>query len=120
MSTVDTDISARSALRQRGERAWAIAHPGPISYGTDPGAPPRSTGLTRAERTPMEAEMLMGELSMPSVTAAAEGEDGVLHGTPASAGRVTGTARIIHSESPWQPDARPPERGCRTRATAKP
>jgi pyruvate,water dikinase len=88
-----------SALRQRGERAWAIAHPGPISYGTDPGAPPRFTGLTRAERTPTEAEMLMGELIMPSVTAAAEGEDGVLRGTPASAGHVTGTARIIHSEA---------------------
>ena len=33
------------------------------------------------------------------MTAAAEGEDGVLRGTPASAGRVTGTARIIHSEA---------------------
>jgi pyruvate,water dikinase len=43
--------------------------------------------------------MLMGELIMPSVTAAAEGEDGVLRGTPASAGHVTGTARIIHSEA---------------------
>ena len=30
------DVRAR-AIRERGERAWAIAHPGPISYGIDPG-----------------------------------------------------------------------------------
>ncbi len=88
-----------AALRERGQRAWAIAHPGPLSYGLDPGEPPRFTLLTHAERTPTEAEMLMGELIMPIVTVSAEGEDGVLHGTPASAGRVTGTARIIHSEA---------------------
>ncbi|GAA1978453.1 PEP/pyruvate-binding domain-containing protein [Microbacterium pumilum] len=93
-----TDIRD-GAQRERGERAWAIAHPGPISYGIDPGAPPRFTGLTRAERTPTEAEMLMGELIMPRVTADSTGQDGVLRGTPASAGRVTGTARIVHSEA---------------------
>ncbi|MET0782510.1 MAG: PEP-utilizing enzyme, partial [Microbacterium sp.] len=87
------------ARRGRGERTWAIANPGPISYGEDPGPAPRFTGLTRAERTPTEAEMLMGELIMPSVTASAQGEDGVLRGTPASAGRVTGTARIVHAEA---------------------
>ena len=43
--------------------------------------------------------MLMGELIMPRVTADSEGDDGVLRGTPASTGRVTGTARIVHSEA---------------------
>jgi phosphohistidine swiveling domain-containing protein len=88
-----------AARRARGERAWAIAHPGPISYGDDPGPAPRFTGLTRAERAPTESEMLMGELIMPSITALAEGDDGVLRGVPASAGRVTGPVRIVHAEA---------------------
>ena len=33
------------------------------------------------------------------MTADSEGDDGVLRGTPASTGRVTGTARIVHSEA---------------------
>lgn len=93
-----SDVRDR-ARRARGERAWAIAHPGPISYGDDPGPAPRFTWLTRAERTPTEAEMLMGELIMPSVTALAEGDDGVLRGVPASAGHVTGPVRIVHAEA---------------------
>lgn len=88
-----------AARRARGERAWAIAHPGPISYGEDPGPPPKFTGLTRAERGPTEAQMLMGELIMPSVTALAEGEDGLLRGVPASPGRATGPVRIVHAEA---------------------
>lgn len=87
-----------AARRARGERAWAIAHPGPISYGKDPGPAPKFTALTRAERAPTEAEMLMGELIMPSITALAEGEDGVLRGVPASPGRVTGPVRLVHAE----------------------
>ena len=87
------------ARRGRGERAWAIAHPGPISYGDDPGPAPAFTWLTRAERAPTEAEMLMGELIMPSITALSEGEDGVLRGVPASAGSVTGPVRIVHAEA---------------------
>ena len=88
-----------AARRARGERAWAIAHPGPISYGEDPGPAPKFTGLTRAERAPTEAEMLMGELIMPRVTESAEGEDGILRGVPASPGRVTGPVRIVHAEA---------------------
>ena len=86
------------ARHGRGERAWAIAHPGPFTYGDDPGPAPRFTALTRAERTPTEAEMLMGDLIMMTAVAGAD-EDGVLHGSPASSGRVTGTARIVHDES---------------------
>ena len=92
------DVHAQ-ARRARGERAWAIAHPGPISYGEDPGPAPRFSWLTRAERTPTEAEMLMGELIMPGITALSEGDDGVLRGVPASPGRVTGPVRIVHAEA---------------------
>ena len=88
-----------AARHARGERAWAIAHPGPISYGDDPGPAPKFSGLTRAERAATEAEMLMGELIMPSITALSEGEDGVLRGVPASPGRVTGPVRIVHAEA---------------------
>ena len=92
------DVRAQ-ARRARGERAWAIAHPGPISYGEDPGPPPKFSWLTRTERAPTEAEMLMGELIMPSITALSEGEDGVLRGVPASPGLVTGPVRIVHAEA---------------------
>lgn len=85
--------------RARGERAWAIAHPGPLSYGDDPGPGPRFTLLTRAERTPTEAMMLMGELIMPASVDAAAVADGVLRGTPASPGRVTGPVRLVHAEA---------------------
>jgi len=93
------DDLREQARRARGERAWAIAHPGPISYGEDPGPTTRFTWLTRAERAPTEAEMLMGELIMPGITAHSEGDDGVLRGVPASAGRVTGPVRIVHAEA---------------------
>lgn len=93
------DDVREAARRARGERAWAIAHPGPISYGEAPGPAPKFTGLTHAERVPTEAEMLMGELIMPSVTALSEGGDGVLRGVPASPGRVTGPVRIVHAEA---------------------
>lgn len=92
------DLRERSR-RARGERAWAIAHPGPLSYGDDPGPGPRFTLLTRAERTPTEAMMLMGELIMPASVDAAAVADGVLRGTPASPGRVTGPVRLVHAEA---------------------
>jgi len=88
-----------TARRRRAERAWAIAHPGPASYGEDPGGIPRFVGLTRAERAATEAMAFIGSSTMPVLTAAAPTQGEPLVGVPAAAGRATGRARIVHSEA---------------------
>lgn len=93
--------------RRKAERAWVEAHPGPASYGRDPGPPPSLAAL------PAEARFLMEALlwAQSRVFAAAEhagheGHEGhqpaargALHGIAAAPGRYTGPARVIRSES---------------------
>lgn len=85
--------------RRRGERTWALAHPGPASYGNAPGMSslrwlPRSIReatevLLRANRHNLAQELSGQQQS---------GEGGRLHGIPASPGLYEGTARLITSE----------------------
>ncbi|MDQ4021753.1 MAG: PEP-utilizing enzyme [Actinomycetota bacterium] len=95
------------ATRRAGERAWALTHPGPASYGRPPGPPPPLTALPAQARLANEAflwnvEQILG----PHATGAdhdqrnTAGTDAtVLSGVPACAGSYTGPARIIRSES---------------------
>jgi len=90
------DLSAIAA-RRRAERAWVIAHPGPSSYGEDPGPPPDLRGLPPALRHVMSAFMwTMGIMLEPAST---EAQDGQISGIPGSPGRHTGPVRIIRDES---------------------
>lgn len=86
--------------RRKEERAWVESHPGPASYGRNPGPPPSMKAL------PSEARFLMEGLlwAVNLVFAADHGGhkpagDKILHGIAVSPGRYTGPARIIMNES---------------------
>lgn len=82
--------------RRRAERAWVAAHPGPASYGKDPGVPPDVRGLPGALGHITAAMMWHMELVQPvSVTAVGDAVAGVA-GSP---GRHTGPVRVIRDES---------------------
>ena len=88
------------ATRRKGERAWVVAHPGPSSYGKDPGPPPSFAALPPEARLAMEAILWYVDRAF----AAEESERVQVAGEPlcgiaASAGRYTGPARVIMSEA---------------------
>ncbi|HET6918452.1 MAG TPA: hypothetical protein VFI46_03195 [Jiangellaceae bacterium] len=72
------------AVRRQGERAWVLAHPGPVSYGKDPGPPPSFASL------PAEARLANGDSCGPSTASSAR--------TPP--GGVAQTARSPASRPP--------------------
>jgi phosphohistidine swiveling domain-containing protein len=86
--------------RRKAERTWVEAHPGPASYGKDPGAPPSFAGLPGEVRFAMEGllwvidHIFASELSAQRQT----GESG-LRGIPVSPGRYTGSVRVIMNEN---------------------
>ncbi|HWM51384.1 MAG TPA: PEP/pyruvate-binding domain-containing protein, partial [Thermoplasmata archaeon] len=95
-----------AASRRRAERACALAHPGPPSYGKAPPGPPPLDGL------PLEAKLMtqvllwasasvsspMSMASMSSGPSEAT-SDRQLRGVPASSGLYTGPARIVRDET---------------------
>ncbi|NIU79874.1 MAG: hypothetical protein GWN71_41960 [Gammaproteobacteria bacterium] len=86
-----------TVARHRAERAWVAAHPGPPSFGPDPGPPPELRGLPPALLHVMNAVMWTTVLmSPPSPEVPAHA---VLAGLPGSPGTHTGPARIVHGES---------------------
>jgi pyruvate,water dikinase len=85
-------------VRRKGERAWALAHPGPASYGADPGPPPPLRGLPAEARLLNEAFLwAVDRIFAPGADATAA--DRTLTGIPASEGRYTGPVRVIRSEA---------------------
>lgn len=85
--------------RRRGERAWALAHPGPASYGTFPEMS-SLRWLPRSVRDVMQVLLRanMHNLALELSRQQQRCEDGKLRGLPASPGMYEGTARIITSE----------------------
>ncbi len=84
--------------RRRGERAWTLAHPGPPSYGVDPGPPPSMDALPDEARRAMRA--LFWAIDRIFATGRGGQCDGQsLRGLPASPGRYTGPVRIVASEA---------------------
>ena len=83
--------------RRKAERAWVETHPGPVSYGKDPGA---TSGAL-----PSEVQLLgkgifwvMSQIYGAEIVQRPLSEM-ELHGMPASPGRYTGPARVIMTES---------------------
>ncbi|WP_254238037.1 PEP/pyruvate-binding domain-containing protein [Allokutzneria sp. A3M-2-11 16] len=92
------DGSDRSELvrRRQGERAWMLAHPGPDSYGKDPGPPPSMAALPPAAR--QVSEMLLW-LSERAAQGSPRSGDGLpLSGVAGSPGSYTGRVRVIMDE----------------------
>jgi rifampicin phosphotransferase len=84
--------------RRKGERAWALAHPGPASYGRDPGPPPPLRGLPREARLANAAFLWYADRVF-AMEAQGGSEESILTGIGASPGRYTGTVRVIRSEA---------------------
>jgi phosphohistidine swiveling domain-containing protein len=98
------DESDQKALvrRHKGERAWALANPGPPYYG-DPPSPPAFDYLPPEARVIMESlvwsyEQMMEYEGSRQIQSAGK----VFSGIAASAGQYTGPVRIVHDESEFQ------------------
>jgi rifampicin phosphotransferase len=83
---------------RKGEHAWVLAHPGPASYGRDPGPPPPLRGLPDEARLANEAFLWTVDRILAS-DARSGGHDRMLAGIAASPGRYTGPVRVIQSEA---------------------
>jgi rifampicin phosphotransferase len=81
--------------RRKGEFAWSLANPGPLTYGQDPGPPPDMRAVPIEVRSLMEALMwfVENDLQTPPV------EGNGIRGVGASAGTYTGPARVIRNAS---------------------
>jgi len=86
-----------TARKAEGQRAWAMAQPGPPhSYGQPPPGEPPFDLLPLPARLVNNAMMwglaqMFGEHRSPD-------EDTIVSGTPASSGRYTGTVRVVMGE----------------------
>lgn len=86
--------------RRKAERDWVVTHPGPQSYGKNPGPPPSLDAL------PSEAGFLMKGMLWAMNLVFAAGHSGheqtnneALRGIAASPGTYTGPVRVIMDES---------------------
>lgn len=87
--------------RGRGEHAWALANPGPPSYGPPPAPMAPKPGMTppsaRAEHVMQVMQWSMRLFGGPGGPSGPDAAPGELRGVAASAGRYTGPARVITS-----------------------
>lgn len=83
--------------RRRAERAWVVAHPGPPSYGKDPGEPPDMSALPPALRLVNAAFLTQVRLLESPPTQQSDGDE--LHGVAGSPGRCSGTVRVVVDET---------------------
>jgi phosphohistidine swiveling domain-containing protein len=89
--------------RRKGERAWVLAHPGPATYGQEPGQPPLSV-LPAEARTAMEVALWNVGLTFAAARSAQRQTPGAatVTGIAASPGRYTGTVRVIAGEHEFE------------------
>ena len=89
------------ATRRRGELAYVEQHPGPASYGKEPGPPPSFDSLPAEARLMMKALVWYMDRVLETAPSNREqqADDQVLTGIPASPGRYTGRVRLIKDES---------------------
>jgi rifampicin phosphotransferase len=85
-----------TARLAKGQRAWAMAHPGPYAYGEPPSGPPPFDLLPPPAR--LVNQGVMWGLAQVFGEPGGVQQEGVVAGTPASPGRYTGTVRLVMSE----------------------
>jgi rifampicin phosphotransferase len=90
------DLSGLARSR-RSDRTWALAHPGPATYG-EPPPPPDFSGLPPAARLVHEATAWLFDQIIPSWANERRQGGPVVEGIAASGGRYTGPARVVRHE----------------------
>ncbi len=87
--------------RRRGERAFIEQHPGPATYGKNPGPPPSFDALPAEARLLMQGLLWYIDRVLEAVPSSRNQslDGGVVTGIPASPGRYTGPVRVINDES---------------------
>ncbi|HLX87376.1 MAG TPA: PEP/pyruvate-binding domain-containing protein [Acidimicrobiales bacterium] len=100
LSGEETQHLPALVARRKAERAWVSAHPGPASYGKEPGPPPDPSALSAlppalrfVNAAVIQSIQLMFSPSKPQ-TALHE-----LQGVPGSPGRYSGTVRVIRDQT---------------------
>ncbi len=85
---------------RKAERAWVEAHPGPPTYGHDPGPPPSFNALPPEARSVMEAVYwYTNSVTAAEQSAQRQATGTALRGVAASPGQYTGPVRVIMSEA---------------------
>jgi rifampicin phosphotransferase len=105
-SALVEDVHDLRALvaRRKAERAWVTSHPGPSSYGTDPGPPPDMSALPGALGLVNTAAFHWAQLLFaPAEPSASHAE---LRGVPGSPGQYTGPVKVLRTEADF-PKLRP-------------
>jgi pyruvate,water dikinase len=85
--------------RRKGERAWIEAHPGPGSYGEDPGPPPSFAALPNEARFAMEALLWFVDRAFETERSSRTQGAGPIDGVAASPGRYRGPVRVVSDET---------------------
>lgn len=97
LSSADRQDLHSLVARRKAERAWVTAHPGPPSYGKDPGPPPDLSPLPPALRLVNAAIIQSLQLMLaPSTPQDAPNE---LRGVPGSPGLHSGTVRVVRDQT---------------------
>lgn len=86
--------------RRHTERAWTLQHPGPVSYGRDPGPPPSFAAFPPEARLAMEGMLWAASRVFATDHHAPDTPAGhILTGIAASPGVYTGPVRVVLDET---------------------
>ncbi len=101
IETLKSGSSIREIVHHRQcERNWVLAHPGPASYGKRPSSPPSMESFPEEARFSATAVLWTIEKTFEAERSGRVQADAKrIQGIAASAGRYTGTVRIVHGES---------------------
>jgi phosphohistidine swiveling domain-containing protein len=95
----DGDSRLDLVRRRKGERAWVEAHPGPPTYGQDPGPPPSLDALPAEARFANKALIWYAGRIMEAERSSRDQTGVEIGGIAASPGHYRGPARIVRSEA---------------------
>jgi phosphohistidine swiveling domain-containing protein len=86
---------------RRDERAWVLAHPGPASYGQDPGPAPAARALPGEARFAMEALqwVMLDRILAPEESQRRQPGGDRLSGIAAATGSYSGPVRVVMDET---------------------
>ena len=100
LSRADREDLRGLAARRKAERAWVTAHPGPPSYGKDPGPPPDPSALSALPPALclVNAAVIQSLQLMLAPSTPQDAPD-ELRGVPGSPGRYTGTVRVVRDQT---------------------